>query len=288
MADLARNTPSLVNLVGQTWYGWDGASDSLWLASIRPLFDAREFDSSPAIVARLFARDPELAACYRKVFGVDPQHKHQRTVANVGKALAAYQETLLTARTAFDDFRDALAANTAGSDTAYPQQAQRGLKLFVGAAGCVGCHKGAKFSDNGFHAVFDGPAGAAAPPDSGRLAGAAKLRANRLNLLGVYNDDPTRRNASATQRTRVQAEMRNRFRTPGLRNIGSTGPYMHDGRIDSLTDAVRHPQPQAGAASTRLRLNAGQVDDLLAFLATLAQPRERPLQAYSEGTTPCP
>ncbi len=56
IADLPRNTPALVNLRQQRWYGWGGNSDSLWLASIRPMLDPREFDGNPALVARLFAR----------------------------------------------------------------------------------------------------------------------------------------------------------------------------------------------------------------------------------------
>ena len=288
LADLPRNTPSVVNLAGQAWYGWDGASDSLWLASIRPLLDDREFDSTPAIVARLFARDPELAACYRAVFGESAQRNHQRTLVNVGKALAAYQETLVTARTAFDDFRDALAISPAPPQATYPQAAQRGLKLFVGEARCINCHMGAKFSDNSFHALLHSAGSAAAVLDHGRLAGIAKLRSNSLNLLGRYNDDPTRRNAIATSETMAQEALRNGFRTPGLRNVGATGPYMHDGRMDRLQDAVQHPLPAAGGAHVHKPLNAAQVEDLLAFLATLAQPKERPLQAYSEAATRCP
>ena len=55
LADLPRNTPALANLSLQRWYGWGGASDSLWMASIKPILDAREFNGSSALVTRLFA-----------------------------------------------------------------------------------------------------------------------------------------------------------------------------------------------------------------------------------------
>ena len=152
LADLPRNTPALANLSLQRWYGWGGASDSLWMASIKPILDAREFNGNAALVTRLFAREPELAACYRRVFGVSPLHHPERTVVNVGKALAAYVETLVTARTPFDEFRDALARGDSARAAAYPVAAQRGLKLFVGRAGCVACHSGPNFSDGRFHA----------------------------------------------------------------------------------------------------------------------------------------
>ena len=137
LADLPRNTPALANLGLQRWFGRGGASDSLWMASIRPILDAREFDGSPASVAKLFDRDLELAACDRRVFKEAPQAKPQRTIVNVGKALAAFQETLVPGRTAFDDFRDALARGDAAAAAAYPAAAQRGLRLLVGPAQSV-------------------------------------------------------------------------------------------------------------------------------------------------------
>lgn len=267
LADLPRNTPALANLRQQRWYGWGGNSDSLWMASIRPMLDAREFDGSPALVARLFQRDPDLAACYRKVFQDSPLREPRRTVVNVGKALAAWQETLVTGRTLFDDFRDALARSDANAAASYPLAARRGLQLFAGNAGCAGCHAGPNFSDGEFHpgaqpvrARVSG--GAAAPVDSGRLEGARSLRSDRLNLLGSANDDPGRRNATATRRLVVRESLRGQFRTPGLRNVAVTAPYMHDGGVDGLRDAVQH-------AALPGSLTSQQVDDLLAFLATL-------------------
>ncbi len=270
LADLPRNTPTLVNLRQQKWFGWDGASDSLWMVSIRPMLDSREFDSSPATVAKLFRRDPELAACYRKVFQSSPLGDPQRTLVNVGKALAAYMETLVTARTPFDAFRDGLAGVSVAP---YPAAAQRGLKLFVGEAGCMACHQGPNFSDQRFHKVLATAAGSPdSAADSGRLAGAVSLKHNRLNLTGAHNDDPRRANQLATQRLVAREDMRGQFRTPSLRNVTTTPPYMHDGRMDRLQDAVRHGGhglPAPGGTVAASPLSSQQADDLVAFLATL-------------------
>jgi cytochrome c peroxidase len=207
LADLPRNTPALTNLNQQRNFGWDGASDRLWLASMRPILDAREFGGSPASVLRMFERDPALAACYARVFRAWPQHDASRTVVNVGKALAAYVETLVTERTPFDAHRDALLRGDAATAGAYPALARRGLALFVGSAGCVACHGGPNFSDGQVHGQ-----------------GAARLR------------------------------------TPSLRNVATSGPYLHDGRADTLGEAVRHAQPALAAADT---------EALTAFLQTL-------------------
>ena len=260
MADLPRNTPALANLRLQRWYGWGGASDSLWMASVKPILDAREFDGNPALVARLFAREPDLAACYRAVFGASPlRQPHQTVVVNVGKALAAYVETLVSGRTPFDDFRDALARGDASAAAQYPADALRGLRVFIGR-GCATCHRGPNFSDGDFHP------GAPAHDDGGRLDDARYLKASRFNLLGAYNDDGSRANANATRQLALHDGLRGRFRTPTLRNVAVTAPYFHDGQVDRLVDAVQHASLGNDDAQPLLM---GEIDDLVAFLATL-------------------
>jgi cytochrome c peroxidase len=278
LADLPRNTPALNNLAGQTWYGWGGASDSLWMASIRPIVDARELDGSADSVVRLFVREPALAACYRRVFGVSATRQPQRTLFNVGKALAAFVETLVTERTPFDDLRDALAQGAPLPDIG--EGAWRGLRLFVGRGGCIACHAGPALTDGGFHATSSAADHGGSRIDSGRLRDAALLKASVFNLQGPGNDDRARRNARATRALRVDAQMAGHFRTPGLRNVAVTGPYLHDGRVDRLTDAVSHPR--SGTAA----LQPGDAQDLAAFLATLTDRHGavRPWQAaYAPG-----
>ena len=56
-----RNTPTLANLRGSRWYGWDGGADSLWSQSLRPMLDARELGATPKHVAELVRNDEQLA-----------------------------------------------------------------------------------------------------------------------------------------------------------------------------------------------------------------------------------
>ena len=295
LGDLPRNTPALANLSQQHWYGWGGASDSLWMASMRPILDAREFDGSAASVQRPFELVAELAACYRRVFGVSALAQPQRTLVNVGKALAAYVETLVTERTPFDDFRDAVVRGDAASAAAYPAAALRGLKLFVGRAGCVACHNGPNFSDGGFHpgaAPADdiAKAVAASLADTGRLDDARRLKASALNLLGPTNDDRNRRNAAATRELQVHPGLRGQYRTPTLRNVAVTAPYFHDGHEERLTDALQHPTRLASTAAAlpAQPLEASEVDDLAAFLGTLTDAHGARRPWSSVGTTRCP
>lgn len=283
LADLPRNTPALANLNQQRWFGWGGSSDSLWMASIRPILDAREFGGSATSVTRLFARDAELAACYAQVFGVSPLSRPELTLVNVGKALAAYVETLTTGRTPFDEYRDALARGDVAASATYPGAARRGLQQFVGRAGCVECHRGPNFSDGEFHASVASGANAGGlrlASDGGRFDDARSLQASPLNLLGRHNDQAGRGNAAATRRLQVHEGLRGQYRTASLRNVAVTAPYLHDGRVERLRDAVRHRDDN---------LSAQEVDDLVAFLATLTdRDAERRPWIASAMTTRCP
>jgi cytochrome c peroxidase len=128
-----RNTPTLLNVAHYRRFGWDGARDSLAKQSVRPLLEPREMRSSPAHVA----------AVARK-FGL--RGTDDAVLVEVGEALAAYQATLVSGRTPFDDFRDALESGDERRMARYPEAARRGLRIFV--AECSSCHAGAVFTNS--------------------------------------------------------------------------------------------------------------------------------------------
>src|SRR5580765_3051798 len=149
--DGARNTPTLLNVRLQHWFGWDGGNDSLWSQSIRPMLDAREMRADAAHVAQALRDDETLKRLYALAFGHAPPADDETALVDAGKALAAYQETLVSERTPFDAFRDALVRGDGISAARYPAAAQRGLRLFVGRGQCMACHAGPNFSDGEFH-----------------------------------------------------------------------------------------------------------------------------------------
>jgi cytochrome c peroxidase len=105
LEETARNTPTLLDVGFYPRWGWEGARDSLWSQSIRPLLEPREMRSSPSHIGK-FIRS-YAAADYKKTFGRPPPADDAEIIADVGRALAAYQETLVSTRTSFDAFRDA-------------------------------------------------------------------------------------------------------------------------------------------------------------------------------------
>ena len=276
LAQVDRNTPSVLNVGFYRWYGWDGAHDSLWSQSLRPLLDAREMNASAAhiasVVRKIFASEYE-KAFERKIPGEDEQ-----VLVDVGKALAAYQETLVTGRTPFDDFRDALLEGDDEAVKRYPATAQRGLRIFVGKGNCALCHFGPRFTNGEFADIGVRFFAAPGRVDPGRHAGIKRLKESRFNLLGPYNDDALR--ASATGTRHVEAQHRNfgEWRVPSLRNVALTAPYMHDGSIATLREVVVHYSQldedrlhaDGEQILKRLSLSAAEIDDLVEFLKTLS------------------
>jgi cytochrome c peroxidase len=277
--EVDRNTQSLINVRWNRWFGWDGAGDSLWAQSVRPMLDAREMGGSASHAAAFVRGDAEYACRYRRAFGADPPADDEALLADIGKALAAFQETLVSGRSAFDDFRDALERGDAAKAAAYPANAQRGLKIFVGKGNCTFCHVGAAFSNGEFHDVGISFFIRRGEVDAGRYGGIQNLRKNPFNLLGRYNDDPT--GAAAIKTKHVALDHRNygEFKVPGLRNVAQTAPYMHSGRLATLTEVVRHYSDlnldrlhlDGEAILKPLKLAEQEIADLVAFLESLSE-----------------
>ena len=276
-----RNTPSLLDARFNRWFGWDGAQDSLWAQSLRPLLDPREMGASAAHVAnsvrRLFSSE------YAKAFGRAVPPEDEQVLVDAAKALAAYQETLVSGRTPFDEFRDALARNDAGATQAYPAAAQRGLRIFVGKGGCSVCHFGPRFTNGEFADTGVPFFAGAGRVDPGRHAGIGKLKASRFSLLGRHNDDAARATATSTRHVEPQHRNFGEFRVPSLRNAPLTAPYMHNGSLASLRDVVRFyselDEERLHADGEKilrpLHLSREEADDLVAFLETLSPAPDR-------------
>ncbi|WP_375768818.1 cytochrome-c peroxidase [Archangium gephyra] len=234
-----RNPPTVLNAAYSTWFMWDGRADRLWNQALLPLLSPIEMNSTPELLrARLEA---EYAADYRAVFGKDvtAEADDNRLLANFGKAIAAYERTVTRHNAPFDQdvrrFLEAVAAGKAEEDPAY-----LGLKTFVRKGQCSACHKGPMLSDDQFHNI-----GVKDLSDSQRgvAVAATPMLEWTFNSAGPYSDAPAGLESSRLQRLRSDlrekaSELEGAYKTPTLRNVKLTAPYMHTGEVKTLEDVI--------------------------------------------------
>ena len=273
-----RNTPGLLDAAQWRWLGWGGTHDSLWSASLTPLLSDGEMQQTVPGLAERVRGTPELADGYSEAWGQPPPADDATLVVNLAKALAAYQASLVSPRTAFDDFRDALASGDNARAASYPLAAQRGLRLFLGEGRCTTCHAGPLFSNGEFGDIgvpFFVPGGV----DPGRYRGLQQLLASPYNRLGVFNDagagDP---GAVGTRHVILEPRHFGEFRVPSLRQLAHTAPYMHNGSLPSIETVVQHYSQlneerlhaDGERILRRLNLSDAEAADLAAFLRSLS------------------
>jgi cytochrome c peroxidase len=276
---LDRNTPTVLDAGLNRWFGWDGAADSLWAFAVKPLTHPAEMGATAQHVAGVVRSDRAYACLYTAAFRAPPADE-DRVLVDVAKALAAYVETLRSGRTAFDDFRDALARGDRGAAARYPAAAQRGARIFAGRGNCSVCHFGPAFTNGEFHEVGVPYTLGGGKVDPGRHGGIKRLQGDPFNLLGKYSDDASGAAATKTRHVEMQHANFGQFKTPSLRNVALTAPYMHDGRLATLPDVVRHYSEldmerihvHGEQLLQPLKLSAEESADLAAFLESLSDP----------------
>jgi cytochrome c peroxidase len=197
-----------------------------------------------------------------------------RIFVNYAKALAAYTRKLVSKTSAFDQF-------AAGDGCAISDSAKEGLKLFVGSAGCVNCHSGPQLSDGAFHNLAVPQTGSHVPPtDDGRYKGITDLvsSANTLSAAGQWSDDSSAGAVKIAALNTTDAANHAAFRTPSLRGVETSAPYMHSGQLATLDEVIDFyndggGSPQAGSTKDPsllpLGLSSVQKANLKAFLLTL-------------------
>ena len=275
---LNRNTPSLRNLAGLRWYGWGGKSDNLWAASLHPIIEEQEMAHS-AESLKIVISESTYIDDFEAIFGHLQDQSPELFLVNTAKALSAYLETLATDRTIFDDFRDALERRDIAAAKEYPEAAQRGLQLFLGRGKCVFCHNGPRFSNNEFHDAGVPYFLNETEVDQGRFGGLNILLSSPYTLDGDWNDDPEKKGAWAVRNVRRSHSDFGTFRTPSLRGVAETAPYMHDGSLDDLKSVIRHYSKidterlhaDGEAILSELNLSEQEIADLVAFLVTLSK-----------------
>jgi cytochrome c peroxidase len=246
-----RNTPTLIGAQWFGFYGWDGRTDSLWAQSLAALRHHAEHDVTPSDVAgRIEARylTDYVAVFGEAVFGDRGERSpeaDERVFVNVGKALEAYVRRLTPGPAPFDAYVAALNAGDPDGGEHLSAAARRGLASFI-RVGCVSCHHGPMFTDGEFHNLGLPPSIGVSDLHAGRAHGAASARTSRYRCGSRFSD------ASSCEELRFLNpdfdDFQGAFKTPTLRNVEQTAPYMHTGQLPTLEAVIEHYRTLPGTA----------------------------------------
>ncbi len=277
-----RNTRSIVGTAYSPWLYWDGRRDSQWAQALSPLEDPNEHGSSRVQVVAVIAEDEAYRTTYQSIFGELGDVSGQDEVAlntafaNVGKAIAAFERTLMPTASRFDAYAAAVSnGDRQKQESLFSNDEVWGLRLFIGEANCTQCHNGPLLTNNEFHntGTLNAPGEL---PDKGRATGVHEVLDSPFNCLGEYSDDPERQCAEL-EFVRTGRDLVGAVRTPSLRNVENTAPYMHKGQIATLAETLEHynraPEAMIGHNEAKpLELSSRELRQLEAFLITLTAP----------------
>ena len=266
-----RNAPTILNALYNATQFWDGRAATLEQQAALPIVNAVEMGqpSLDAAVARI-AAIPEYQQAFRTAFGAAPDGP------KLVRAIAAYERSQVSFDSPFDHY-------ITGEHDAIDAAAQRGWELFNTRGRCNKCHALSEdkrdttnFTDNDFHNI-----------------GVLIVRHDVVKLAKQARDLLGSGDAAAIDRAAIQTDMSAlgrflvtkkephiaAFKTPNLRNLLLTAPYFHDGSHATLWDVIDHYNKGAGLNNpyldediVPLALSERDIDDLVAFLASLTSP----------------
>jgi cytochrome c peroxidase len=266
-----RNAPTILNALYNATQFWDGRAATLEQQAALPIVNSVEMGmpSLDSAVAKL-AAIPEYRQGFKSAFGSAPNGR------DLLRAIAAYERTQVAFDSPFDHY-------IAGERNAMDPAAKRGWELFNTRARCNKCHALSEdkrdttnFTDNDFHNI-----------------GVLIVRHNVVALAQQARQLLASGDAAAIDRAAIQTDMSAlgrflvtrkesdiaAFKTPNLRNLLLTAPYFHDGSQATLWDVIDHYNKGAGPNNpyldqdiVPLALSESDIDDLVAFLASLTSP----------------
>ena len=304
-----RHTQTLWNVAHKPLVLLGRAQDTLWSQALAPLEDPREQAGSRTQILHTLASDPDYVRAYGELFGplpdpsdterfplharpVPAEHRHPHAVAwglMSAEDRAAVDRVFVTWASRWPPTSDASSratrpstassrswrAGATGPTRAIGPGAQRGFAIFVGKGRCHFCHDGPNFSDGEFHTNrFPTEEGV----DPGRPLGIRQLLRDPFNTRSAFADDGGEVGRLKLSFPRIESHLPGEFKTPTLRNVAETAPYMHEGQLRTLEEVIAFYSTLQGAAPAPIHgenliqplgLTEKEQADLLAFLESL-------------------
>jgi cytochrome c peroxidase len=241
---LERNAPSILNSGYLATVNWDGRFKTLEDQIMQPFSKKGDLRIEIEEALQIIESSNDYKGLFENAFG-RPVDKN-----SVGDALASFQRSLISANSRFDDY---LFKN---DSCALSDNEKKGYELFIGKASCIACH-------DIFH------------PTVNSLGGAVALFSDhRFHNIGVGYKNGKMTDMGRYWTTRRKEDWGS-FKTPMLRNVALTSPYMHDGSLPTLTSVIEfynkggNPNPNLAPGIRPLLLNEEEISNLVAFLESL-------------------
>jgi cytochrome c peroxidase len=245
-----RNTPTLVNVAFFRNLFHDGRVTSLEDQALFPIMSSFEMNLNLDYLEEKLRVVPEYVDAFRKVFGGDI------TRERVAMSIAAFERTLVSVDAPIDRYLK-------GDLAALSEDAKKGFDIFTGKGKCTECHYGANLSDDKFHALNI--------PENPVHQKDARITATRRFVAKVYHYDDYVNLSEDPGRYLITKDKRDwkAFRTPTLREVAKTAPYMHNGifaTLDEVIDFVNRGGGENNSAMNPLGLDLKEKQQLKTFL----------------------
>jgi cytochrome c peroxidase len=250
-----RNSQTLINVAYNKALLWDGRAAELEKQALGPIQNPLHMNQNLDLLVEKLNTIPDYAERFQAVFGTAV------TPEGLGKALAAFERTLITRNAPFDRYME-------GDRQAMSEAARRGMELFQAKARCILCHNGPNFTDSQFHNL--------GVPDVPLLSHPLVQASIRFDTKRMKVPEYQRVNEDLGRYLVTKEEKdKGAFKTPTLRNVTQRDPYMHNGAFQSLRDIIDFYDKGGGAVAGKspliqpLGLTPSEKGDLLAFLQAL-------------------
>jgi cytochrome c peroxidase len=298
-----RRTMPIAGTAYSPWLFWDGRKDSQWAQALGPLENPVEHGGTRTFYVKLIQAhykteyealfgslpdfsdetrfpvpaapiDDEVAAANWSSMSEEDREAVTWVYVNMGKAIAAFERTIMPSTSRFDLYVEAVLANdiSAARDI-FTADEEAGLKLFLNDANCTRCHNGPLLTDNDFHNTGV-PAVADLPEDTGRARGAQQVLADEFNCLSKYSDAAPEDCKELRFMLVEGEELERAFKTPSLRDVANRAPFMHAGQFATLEEVLNHyqfapPSPSGHSELEMINIDSFGQTQLAAFLKTL-------------------
>lgn len=229
-----RNSPTLINSAFYKFLFHDGRVRTLEDQALFPMMSAFEMNKNLDYLEEQIRVVPEYGEAFKKVFGGEVTRKR------IAMAIAAFERTLISLNSPLDRYLK-------GEKDALSEGAKKGFEIFKGKGKCADCHHGVNLSDDKFYALE--------VPENPVLLNDPRVTATMRFVAKVYHYDDYKNLTEDPGRYLITKDKKDwkAFRTPTLREISKTAPYMHNGIFKTLDEVIEFFDEGGGKGNKKLK-----------------------------------